>query len=302
MRNIINMDTVVECKDLTHYYGKKLVYENMSFSIREGRVFGLLGKNGTGKTTTINILNGYLQPASGQCLIFGEDSQHISPDTKRRIGFLMEGHIQYSFMNIQQIEKFYSVFYPRWKKEIYYELMERLQVEPGQKISTMSCGQRSQVALGLILAQDPDLMILDDYSMGLDAGYRRLFLDYLTEYVRAENKTIFITSHIIQDLEDFVEDIVILDYKGVLLKSTVNEFKKTFKQYRFSVKDPKAVSLEKNDLISNVEIIKNHVTVYSFKSEDQIQRYLNERGIDFSDFKLIPMTLEDAFIGLTGKY
>jgi len=113
------MDTVVECKDLTHYYGKKLVYENMSFSIREGRVFGLLGKNGTGKTTTINILNGYLQPASGQCLIFGEDSQHISPDTKRRIGFLMEGHIQYSFMNIQQIEKFYSVFYPRWKKEIY---------------------------------------------------------------------------------------------------------------------------------------------------------------------------------------
>ncbi|HID38824.1 MAG TPA: ABC transporter ATP-binding protein [Calditrichaeota bacterium] len=296
------MDTVVECKDLTHYYGKKLVYENMSFSIREGRVFGLLGKNGTGKTTTINILNGYLQPASGQCLIFGEDSQHISPDTKRRIGFLMEGHIQYSFMNIQQIEKFYSVFYPRWKKEIYYELMERLQVEPGQKISTMSCGQRSQVALGLILAQDPDLMILDDYSMGLDAGYRRLFLDYLTEYVRAENKTIFITSHIIQDLEDFVEDIVILDYKGVLLKSTVNEFKKTFKQYRFSVKDPKAVSLEKNDLISNVEIIKNHVTVYSFKSEDQIQRYLNERGIDFSDFKLIPMTLEDAFIGLTGKY
>ncbi len=296
------MDTVVECKNLTHYYGKKLVYENMSFKINQGRVFGLLGKNGTGKTTTINILNGYLQPASGQCLIFGEDSQHISPNTKRRIGFLMEGHIQYSFMNIQQIEKFYSVFYPRWKKEIYYELMDRLQVEPGQKISNMSCGQRSQVALGLILAQDPDLMILDDYSMGLDAGYRRLFLDYLTEYVRAENKTIFITSHIIQDLEDFVEDIVILDYKGVLLKSTVNDFKNTFKQYRFTVENPKTVSLSKDDVISNVEIIKNHVTIYSFKKEDEIKSYLNIKNINFSDFKSIPMTLEDAFIGLTGKY
>ncbi len=296
------MDSVVECKNLTHYYGKKLVYENMSFNIRQGRVFGLLGKNGTGKTTTINILNGYLRPASGQCLIFGEDSQHITPDTKRRIGFLMEGHIQYSFMNIHQIEKFYSVFYPRWKKEIYYELMDKLQVEPNQKISTMSCGQRSQVALGLILAQDPDLMILDDYSMGLDAGYRRLFLDYLSEYVRAENKTIFITSHIIQDLEDFVEDIVILDYKGVLLKSTVEEFKKTFKQYRFTVDNPKNLHLEKDEVISNVEIIKNHVTLYSFTDQSEVQNYLQMKKIDFHDFKPVPMSLEDAFIGLTGKY
>ncbi len=296
------MDSVVECKNLTHYYGKKLVYENMSFNIRQGRVFGLLGKNGTGKTTTINILNGYLRPASGQCLIFGEDSQHITPDTKRRIGFLMEGHIQYSFMNIHQIEKFYSVFYPRWKKEIYYELMDKLQVEPNQKISTMSCGQRSQVALGLILAQDPDLMILDDYSMGLDAGYRRLFLDYLSEYVRAENKTIFITSHIIQDLEDFVEDIVILDYKGVLLKSTVEEFKKTFKQYRFTVDNPKNLHLEKDEVISNVEIIKNHVTLYSFRDQSEVQNYLQMKKIDFHDFKPVPMSLEDAFIGLTGKY
>ncbi|HGY54907.1 MAG TPA: ABC transporter ATP-binding protein [Caldithrix abyssi] len=296
------MDSVVECKNLTHYYGKKLVYENMSFNIRQGRVFGLLGKNGTGKTTTINILNGYLRPASGQCLIFGEDSQHITPDTKRRIGFLMEGHIQYSFMNIHQIEKFYSVFYPRWKKEIYYELMDKLEVEPNQKISTMSCGQRSQVALGLILAQDPDLMILDDYSMGLDAGYRRLFLDYLSEYVRAENKTIFITSHIIQDLEDFVEDIVILDYKGVLLKSTVEEFKKTFKQYRFTVDNPKNLHLEKDEVISNVEIIKNHVTLYSFRDQSEVQNYLQMKKIDFHDFKPVPMSLEDAFIGLTGKY
>ena len=296
------MDSVVECKNLTHYYGKKLVYENMSFNIRQGRVFGLLGKNGTGKTTTINILNGYLRPASGQCLIFGEDSQHITPDTKRRIGFLMEGHIQYSFMNIHQIEKFYSVFYPRWKKEIYYELMDKLEVEPNQKISTMSCGQRSQVALGLILAQDPDLMILDDYSMGLDAGYRRLFLDYLSEYVRAENKTIFITSHIIQDLEDFVEDIVILDYKGVLLKSTVEEFKKTFKQYRFTVDNPKNLHLEKDEVISNVEIIKNHVTLYSFTDQIEVQNYSQMKKIDFHDFKPVPMSLEDAFIGLTGKY
>jgi ABC-2 type transport system ATP-binding protein len=198
------MNNVIECNNLTHYYGRKLVYENLNFHVREGSILGLLGKNGTGKTTTINILNGFLQPRNGECLIFGENTQHLSPQTKAKIGFLIEGHIQYSFMNIRQIEKFYSGFYPNWKPAPFWELMSKLNVTPMQKISTMSCGQRSQVALGLILAQDPDLLILDDFSMGLDPGYRRLFIDYLREYAKAENKTIFTTSHIIQDMERLI--------------------------------------------------------------------------------------------------
>lgn len=296
------MENVVECKNLTHYYGKRLIYENMSFNIKKGSIFGLLGKNGTGKTTTINILNGYLKPKSGQCLLFGEDSQNLPPQTKARIGFLMEGHIQYSFMNIHQIEKFYSAFFPNWKKEPYFELMEKLEVTPDQKLSTMSCGQRSQVALGLILAQDPDLMILDDYSMGLDAGYRRLFLDYLNEYAKSENKTIFITSHIIQDLEDFVEDIVILDYRSVLLSTTVKKFRNEFKQYRFDLVDSQQIQFTKDDIITNYELIKNHAILYSFSAISKVEKYLKNKKIPYKNLKEIPMTLEDAFVGLTGKY
>jgi ABC-2 type transport system ATP-binding protein len=296
------MENVVECKNLTHYYGKRLIYENMSFNIKKGSIFGLLGKNGTGKTTTINILNGYLKPKSGKCLLFGEDSQNLPPQTKARIGFLMEGHIQYSFMNIYQIEKFYSAFYPNWKKEPYFELMKKLEVSPDQKLSTMSCGQRSQVALGLILAQDPDLMILDDYSMGLDAGYRRLFLDYLNEYAKSENKTIFITSHIIQDLEDFVEDIVILDYRSVLLSTTVKKFRDEFKQYRFDLVDSQQIQFTKDDIITNYELIKNHAILYSFSAISKVEQYLKNKKIPYKNLKEIPMTLEDAFVGLTGKY
>lgn len=296
------MEYIVECNNLTHYYGKRLIYEDMSFKIKKGSIFGLLGKNGTGKTTTINILNGYLKPKSGQCLIFGEDSQNLSPQAKARMGFLMEGHIQYNFMNIYQIEKFYSAFYPNWKKEPYFELMKKLEVDPAQKISTMSCGQRSQVALGLILAQDPDLMVLDDYSMGLDAGYRRLFLDYLKEYAAAEDKTIFITSHIIQDLEDFVKDIVVLDYRSVLLSSTVQDFRENFKQFKFELKTQTAVHFEKDDVITNFEQIKNRVVIYSFKTKDEIEIHLKKKQIPFEDLQEEPMSLEDAFIGLTGKY
>ena len=99
------------------------------------------------------------------------------PSLRRNIGLLIEGHVQYQFMTIEQIEKFYSAFYPdRGARDAYYELMRKLKVAPGQRISRMSCGQRSQVALGLILAQNPELLVLDDFSLGLDPGYRRLFV------------------------------------------------------------------------------------------------------------------------------
>jgi ABC-2 type transport system ATP-binding protein len=295
------MEKVVEVKNLTHYYGSKLVFENFNFEINRGRIFGLLGKNGTGKTTTINILNGFLKPTSGNCLMFGENSYKLSPQTKARVGFLIEGHVQYSFMNIKQIEKFYSAFYPNWKKEPYYELMSKLAVTEDQKLSKMSCGQRSQVALGLILAQDPDLLILDDYSMGLDAGYRRLFLDYLIEYAKAESKTIFITSHIIQDLENFLDDCLIIDYKSVLISMPIKEFQRTFKQFRFTAHNPD-ISLSKNGLIRNFEKLKDKVTIYTFAEKSELEAYLSSNNLNKSAVEEIPMTLEDAFIGITGKY
>ena len=221
------MSAIIECKNLTHYYGQRKIYENLSFEVPQGRILGLLGKNGTGKTTTINILSGYLQPRSGECRIFGENIQTMNPALRRNIGLLLEGHVQYQFMNITQIEKFYASFYPgQWKKEAYYDLMNKLKVAPGQRISRMSNGQRSQVALGLILAQNPELLILDDFSLGLDPGYRRLFVDYLRDYARSENKTVFLTSHIIQDMERLIDDCIIMDYGSILIQQPIETLMK----------------------------------------------------------------------------
>ncbi len=295
-------ESVISVKNLTQRYGTgRIIYSDLSFEVPKGRILGLLGKNGTGKTTTINILMGYLRPQKGECRIFGEKITEMSPATRARIALLIEGHVQYAFMTIEQIERFYSRFYLKWNRDAYYELMNKLHVSPGQKISSMSCGQRSQVALGLILAQNADLLVLDDFSLGLDPGYRRLFTDYLREFAKAEEKTVFMTSHIIQDLERLIDDCIILDYGKILTQMPVDELLRDFCRYTLQTD----MSVEKflaDSLFVNPGKIKDELEFYTFKPIDEVRAALGSLGVDSGSLVRQDMSLEDAFIGLTGKY
>lgn len=295
------MTNSIACRNLTHYYGKRLIYENLSFEVPKGRILGLLGKNGTGKTTTINILSGYLKPRAGECLIFGENIQTIDPAQRQRIGLLIEGHVQYQFMTIDEIERFYSSFYPSWNRDAYYGLMQKLQVAPKQRISRMSCGQRSQVALGLILAQDPELLILDDFSLGLDPGYRRLFVDYLKDYADAEDKTIFLTSHIIQDMERLIDDCIIMDYGRILLQKPIAYILDKFRRYTFELPAEQSLQLEDADFYHPSQL-RQRVETYSFLAPDEVAQKLAGLGVPAQHLQAETLSLEDAFIGLTGKY
>ena len=294
------MENVIEVENLTHWFGKQIIYKNLNFTVPRGRIFGLLGKNGVGKTTLITILMGFLRPVSGKCRVMGEDSHNLSPDTRRKIGLLFEGHLAYNFMSIAQIERFYSTHYPDWNRELYYGLVDRLDLPYDHVIKNMSCGQRSQVVLGLIFAQSPELMILDDYSMGLDAGYRRLFLEYLSEYVKDGSKTVFVTSHIVQDLEKLVNEVIFLDKGGEILQTPLDDFMSDFKQFRFKKNGLKNI-LYKDEVIRNVDNTGNMISVYSFFSKEAVTAHFKKQGLDVV-LEQIPMTLEDAFIGLTGKY
>lgn len=292
-------EKIIECDNITHYYGDRLIYEGLSFEVEKGKILGLLGKNGTGKTTIINILNGYLKPRSGICRLFGEDMNSISPKTKSKVGLLLEGHIQHSYFTVGQIERFYSSFFSKWNRDAYYELLKKLQVLPNQKISTMSCGQRSQIALGLLFAQDPELLILDDFSMGLDPGYRRLFVEYLKDYAASNGKTVFLTSHIIQDMEMLIDDCMIMDYGKLLLHKPVNYIMNNFKRYRF-VSQYDNFKIEHSDDIWSPSSMGNKWEIYSFLPKDAVMNILKPYGINNCTEE--NLSLEDAFIGMTGKY
>ena len=294
------MEKVIKCKNITHYYGEKLIYENLNFEVEKGKVLGLLGKNGTGKTTIINILNGYLKPRSGECYLLGENMNHLTPATKAKIGLLLEGHVQHTYFTIEQIEKYYQAFFPNWKRDAFYGLMEKLKVVPHQKINHMSCGQRSQVALGLLFAQDPELLILDDFSMGLDPGYRRLFVEYLRDFAAGGDKTIFLTSHIIQDMELLIDDCMILDYGRLLIHKPTREIMENFHRFRFSLNEGQVPT--EHEKLWNTEKNNGQWITYSFEPLETVRHLLEAKGVQVADLKEETLSLEDAFIGLTGKY
>ncbi len=293
---------VITASNLTHHYGTKKVFENLNFSVKQGKITGLLGKNGTGKTTLINIINNFLIPSTGEVALFGQPAQALTRANKARIGYLIEGHIQYDFMSIAQIERFYSGFYPRWNARKYYELIDLMHLKPSHKIAKMSCGQRSQVALGLIFAQEPELLILDDFSMGLDPGYRRLFIDYLKHYVSTHNLTVFVTSHIVQDMEKLINEVMIFDDYQIKYQEQLSEFLNSIHIYTA----PKTREFQRwcthNPQVLRSEELANEIQLVSRLKTDELQQHLAQDQIMATTLTPQNTSLEDAFVALTGRY
>lgn len=289
-----NNQALISIRDLCHSYGKKKIYHNLNLDIEPGTIFGLLGKNGVGKSTLINLLMGYLKPQQGQCLIFGEHANYLSPQSREKIALLYEGFISYDNMSIKQVEAFFSSFYPKWQARHFHNLVDLMDVDINQKLSSLSFGQKSQVILGLLLAQDADLLILDDYSMGLDAGYRRLFIDYLEDYLNGTDKTVLITTHVMSDLESLVDQIAIVDRTTDVYQASMAEFNQGFHCY--SSEQPVELASLPQGLIHRVENYRGKNLVYSFEQHSQLE---NKLGI-----KLTPksLTFEERFLGYVGKY
>lgn len=278
----MNNKNIIEIKNLSHSYGSKIIYKDLNLNIKKGSIYAILGKNGVGKSTLINILMGYLKPKKGQCLIFGEPSHNLSNKAKKEIALLHEGFVAYDYMTIKEYESFYSPFYKNWNSKIFYELVDLMKLDYNQKLSTLSFGQKSQVVLGAIFAQDAKLIILDDYSMGLDAGYRRLFIDYLKDYIKEKNKTILITSHVMSDLVGLIDDMAIVQRQGLVYQDTMNNFINNFKCYKLEDED---ICKSK---IHRLEEYKGSKKLYTFENIEN----LSKLEIDF----------EDKFLGFVGKY
>lgn len=201
---------------LTKFFGSQCAVNNLDLRVPVGSVYGFLGRNGAGKSTTIRMLLGMTRPNYGRAELLGHDIGELPPEVRGRIAFLAEGHPLVTWMTVAEAIAFHKAFHPaRWNQNLLDRILEHFELPSGKKIRRLSFGQRAQVALALAVAPDPDLVILDDPTAGLDTVARREFLLSLIQLIQRNGRTIFFSSHIMSDVQRVADRVGIL-VDGVL--------------------------------------------------------------------------------------
>ena len=185
--------------------------DDVSFEVPRGSVTAYLGRNGSGKTTSLRILLGLLEPTRGSSTVFGHDSQHLPPLLRGKIGYLAENHPVVPWMTVAQAAKYQSAFYPAWNQRIFEGTVEHFNLKAEAKAGSLSRGQRAGLALALTLAPEPELLVLDDPALGLDPVARRALLEAILYITRTPNRTVFLSSHLLDDIERVADYLLILD-------------------------------------------------------------------------------------------
>ena len=212
---------LVECKNLCKTFDEKQILENINLTIPRGKIIGLLGKNGTGKTTLIKLLNDLLTPTSGEVLINGKKP---GVESKKVISYLPERTYLDKTMKVSQVITFFEEFYDNFNKEKAIKLLKDLNLELNQRISQMSKGMQETLQLILVMSRDAELYILDEPLGGVDPATRDYILDtILTNF--NEGASVIISTHLIADIERILDEVIFI-YKGkIYLASPADELR-----------------------------------------------------------------------------
>jgi len=209
------MDYCIETEGLTKRFGKKMALKDFTLGIGRGGIHAIVGSNGAGKSTLFRILLGVTTPTRGTASLLGEDSRLLSPAVRGRVGYVNEEHTLPLWMTAQQITNQQRSFYPSWNQAIYDQVIGYFDVDPNQKVSGLSRGERAGLNLSMALAQAPDVLILDEPTLGLDVVARQSFLEALMFTETEANTTIIYCSHQMEEIERVADRLIIME-KGTL--------------------------------------------------------------------------------------
>ena len=203
------MTSVISAQGLTKRFGRTVVLDGLDLNVPTGSIYGLLGPNGVGKTTTIKVLMNILRPTGGRSEVMGTDSRRLGPVDFTRIGYVSENQEMPEWMTVRYFLEYLSGFYPAWDRALADELVRAFQLPLGRKLKQLSRGMKMKAALASSLAYRPKLIVLDEPFSGLDALVRDELIEGLL--ARAEGTTIFISSHDLAEIESFASHIGYLD-------------------------------------------------------------------------------------------
>ena len=220
----IDNDYVIETRALSKRYGRKLALDNLDLRIPRGRIHAIVGANGAGKSTLFRILMGFMPPTAGEARILGKDSQQLTPADRARIGFVNEEHTLANWMRVSQVAAMQKHQYPRWNQQAYDSVIGHYHVLPEQKVGQLSRGERAGFNLALALAQGPELLVLDEPTLGLDVVAKRAFLESLLYSNAADDCTVIYCSHQMEEIERVADNLIILERGQLKNMSAPEEF------------------------------------------------------------------------------
>ena len=212
---------LLQCINLNKSYGDKKVLKDINLTIPRGKIIGLLGKNGTGKSTLIKLINDLLTPTSGTILVNGKE---IGIESKKIIAYLPERTYLDKSMTVDKVIKYFSEFYDNFDSEKARKLLKDLDLDTTQKLSKMSKGMQEKVQLVLVMSRKADLYILDEPLGGVDPATRDYILDTILNNFN-EGASVIISTHLIADIERILDEVIFIDKGKIILQSDSDELR-----------------------------------------------------------------------------
>ena len=212
---------LLECKNLCKSYDEKQVLKNINLKIPKGKIIGLLGKNGTGKTTLIKLINDLLTPTSGEILINGKKTD---VESKEIISYLPEKTYLDREMSVKDAIKYFDEFYKNFDKQKAIKLLKDLDLDINTKISKMSKGMQEKLQLILVMSRNAQLYILDEPLGGVDPATRDYILDTILSNF-SEGASVIISTHLISDIERILDEVIFIDKGEIILTSSADELR-----------------------------------------------------------------------------
>ena len=215
------MSAILECKSLTKKFTALTALSNVDLTLERGRIIGLLGPNGSGKTTMIKLINGLLVPTSGNILV---DGKAPGAETKKIVSYLPEKTYLPEWMKVSDTIEFFQDFYSDFDSKRAFEMLDRLHLDPKRRMKTLSKGTKEKVQLILVMSRNADLYCLDEPIGGVDPAARDYILNTIISNYN-ENATVLISTHLIADIEKVLDEVVFIKDGNVTLHSSVEDIR-----------------------------------------------------------------------------
>jgi ABC-2 type transport system ATP-binding protein len=226
------MTHVIEVEALTVRYGKRTAVERASLAIPAGSVYALLGRNGAGKSSLVRCMLGQQKPSEGHVTLFGRDVWRDREELMQRVGIVSEEADAPPDMRVSAIAKFCARVYRAWQPQAFDSRLDRFGITPSARFGNLSKGQKKQVSLALALAMTPELIVLDDPTLGLDVVARKSLFEEVIGELAERGITVFLTTHDLAGIETLADRIAIMKNGRVVLEEDLETLKSRFRRIR----------------------------------------------------------------------